>query len=122
MPRRLFKNRDKNLNKPNQIRRIKPLATIIAHLNKTSDRVLHLVKEIGDINKIDQENYFLYDDSDMTETTFFNELNKKIQKCGLISCFSDNKKKYCKTNNSSKTFQIYGKIKKGIKKILRYNL
>ena len=112
MPRRLFKNRDKNLNKPNQIRRIKPLATIIAHLNKTSDRVLHLVKEIGDINKIDQENYFLYDDSDMTETTFFNELNKKIQKCGLISCFSDNKKKYCKTNNSPKTFQIYGKIKK----------
>ena len=80
--RRLFKYRDKNLNKPNQIRRIKPLATIRAQLNKTSNRVIHLAKEIGDINKykIDQENYFLSDDSEMIETTFLNKVNKKIQK------------------------------------------
>ena len=42
--------------------------------------------------KIEPENYFLYGDSSMIETTFFSELNKKIQIYGLISYFSDNKK------------------------------
>lgn len=58
------------VNRPNQTLRIKPPATMRAQLNKTSDRVTHLVKEIDDIKKykIDQENYFLYDGSNMIET------------------------------------------------------
>ena len=91
---------------------MKPPPTMRVQLNKTSDHVIHLVKEIGDINKykIGQENYSLYDDSNMIEATFFNELNKKFQIYGLISYLSDDKKKYCKINNSPKTSQIYGKV------------
>lgn len=64
---------------------IKPPATTRAQLNKTSDCVIHLIKEIGNIDKykIEQENYFLYDDSNMIQTTFFSELNKKMQIYGL---------------------------------------
>ena len=92
IPTRKFENRDKNLNQnfaaflnskvkePNQILELKPTSTMTAQLNKTSNHVLHLLKEIDDINKykIEQENYFLYDNSNI-ETTFFSELNKKIQ-------------------------------------------
>ena len=99
IPARKFEFRDKNLNQnfeaflssevkePNQTLEIKPPPTMRVQLNKTSDHVIHLVKEIGDINKykIGQENYSLYDDSNMTETTFFSELNKKFQIYGLIS-------------------------------------
>ena len=40
---------------------IKPPARLRAQLNKTSDHVIHLVKEIGYINKnkTEQKNYFL---------------------------------------------------------------
>ena len=77
----------------NQTLHIKPAATLRAQLNKTSDQVIHLVKEIGDINKykIEQENYFLYDDSNMIEATFFSELNKRTQISGLILFFSEKK-------------------------------
>ena len=82
IPRRPFEHRDENLrenfvgfsdcivNRPNQTLRITPLTTIRAQLNKTSDRVIRLVKEIDNINKykIEQEYYFLYDDSNMIET------------------------------------------------------
>ena len=92
IPTRKFENRDKNLNQnfaaflnskvkePNQTLELKPTSTMTAQLNKTSDHVLHLLKEIDDINKykIEQENYFLYDNSNMIETNFFSELNKKI--------------------------------------------
>ena len=84
IPRRLFKYKDKNLReifagflsctviRPNQTLHIKPPATLRAQLSKTSDHVIHLVKEIGDINKykIEQENYFSYNDNDMIEATF----------------------------------------------------
>ena len=65
-----------------------------AQLNKTSDHVIHLFKEIGDINKykIGQENYILYDNSIMIQTTFFRELNNKIQIYGLISYLNDDNK------------------------------
>ena len=61
--KREFKYKDKNLNenfasflnsvvnRSNQVLCIKPPATMRAQLNKTSDRVIHLVKEIGDFNK-----------------------------------------------------------------------
>ena len=77
---------------------LKPPVTLRAQLNKTSDHVIDLVKEIGDINKykIEQENYFLYDDSNMIETSFFSELNTRIQIYGLISYFSDDKKNIAK--------------------------
>ena len=113
MPRRVFRYKEKNLRenlagflscnviRPNQTLHIKPAATLRAQLNKTSDQVIHLVKEIGDINKykIEQENYFLYDDSNMIEATFFSELNKRTQISGLILFFSE-KKKYYRTNKS----------------------
>ena len=84
--------------RPSQTLHIKPAATLRAQLNKTSDQVIHLVKEIGDINKykIEQEKYFLYDDSNMIEATFFSELNKRTQIYGLILFFSDDKKNILK--------------------------
>lgn len=63
IPGRVFKCKGKNLwenfanflncvvHRPNQTLRIKPPATVRAQLNKTSDRVIHLDKEIADINK-----------------------------------------------------------------------
>ena len=80
--------------RPNQTLHITPAATLRAQLNKTSDQVVHFIKEIVYINKykIEQENYFLYDDSNMTEATFFSELNKRTQIFGLILFFSDDKK------------------------------
>ena len=58
------------VNRPNQTLRIKPPATMRAQLYEASDRVMHLVKEVDDIKKykIEQENYFLYDDSNLIET------------------------------------------------------
>ena len=107
IPRIVFNYKDKNLREnftgflsytviiSNQTLHINPPATLRAQLNKTSDNgVIHLVKEIGDINKykIKQKNYFLYDNSNMIEATFFSEFNKKILIYGLISYFSDDKK------------------------------
>ena len=106
IPRRAFKYKDKNIRKnfldflnctlirPKQTLHIKLPATLRAQLNKISDRVIHLVREIGDINKykIEQENYFLYDDSNMIEATLFSKLNKRSQIYGLILYFSDDKK------------------------------
>ena len=72
IPLILFRYRDKNLredfagflncdvSRPNQILHIKPLATMRARLNKTRDRVIHLVKEIGDINKYKSEQEFFF--------------------------------------------------------------
>ena len=86
IPLRLFRYWDKNVredfagflncngNRPNHIVRIKPPAKTRAQLNKTSDCVIHLDKY-----KIQQENYFLYDYSNMMQTTFFSELNKKCR-------------------------------------------
>ena len=56
---------------------VKPPATMRTQLNKTSEHVKHLVEEIGDISKyrVEQENYFLYDNSNMIEGAFYSELN-----------------------------------------------
>ena len=52
---------------------VKLPATMRTQLNKTSEHVKHLVKEMGDISKyrVEQENYFLYDNSNMTEGAFY---------------------------------------------------
>ena len=90
IPRRAFKYKDKNLwenfvgflnctmMRSNQTLHIKPPSTLRTQLNKRSDHFIHLVKQIGDINryKVEQENFFLYDDSNMIETNFFSEVNK----------------------------------------------
>ena len=49
--------------------------------------VKDLVDKIGDLSKItlEQRNFFLYVKSNYINHTFFTELNKKIQICGLIS-------------------------------------
>lgn len=44
--------------------------------------------------KIEQENYFLYDDSNMINQTFNTKLNKKIKSYCLISSFNKNTKYY----------------------------
>ena len=73
---------------------VKPPATMRTQLNKTSEHVKHLVEEIGDISKymVEQENYFLYDNSNMIEGAFYSELNKKNLKLRLISYFSNQKR------------------------------
>ena len=75
--RRVFKYKDKNIRenfagflnctviRPNKTLNIKPPVILKAQLIKTSDHVIHLVKEIS------EENYFLYEDSNMIEATFF---------------------------------------------------
>ena len=53
--------------RPNQTLLIKSPATLKTQPNKTCDRVIHLVKEIDDINKykIEQENFILYGNSNI---------------------------------------------------------
>ena len=65
-------------------------------LNKVSNRVKNFVKKVGNPSrvKIEQGNYFLYDDSNMIDQTFYTELNKKIQTYGLISYFNKDTKNY----------------------------
>ena len=65
-------------------------------LNKISNCIKDLVQTIGDPSrvKIEQENYFLYDNSNMINQTFCTELNKKFQTYGLISYFSEDTKNY----------------------------
>ena len=96
------------MKEPNQALEIKPLTTMRGQRNKASDHVIHLAKEIGDISKykIVQENYSLYDDSNMTEATFFSELNKKFQIYELISYLSDDKKNIAKLINPQKRFKF----------------
>ena len=97
----------------NQTLHIKPLATLRAQLNKTSDHVIRLVKEIGDINKykIEQENYFSYDDSNMIKATFISELNKRSQIYGLILYFGDDKKNIAKLITPQKRLKFTVKSK-----------
>ena len=79
-----FKYKDKNLkenfasflnskvNRPDQIMHLKPPTTMRAQLNKTSDHGKHLVEEISNISKykVEQENVFLYNNSNMIGGTF----------------------------------------------------
>ena len=101
------------VHRPNQTLRLNPSAIMRAQLHKKSDCVIHLVKEIGDIKKykIEQGNCFLYDDSNTIETTFFSELNKKIQTHGLISYFSDNEKNIARLITSQKRLKFIVKSK-----------
>ena len=123
--RRVFKYKDKNLRehfsgflnctviRPNQTLHIKPLATLRAQLNETSNHIIHLVKEIGDINKykIEQENYFSYDDSNMIKATFISELNKRSQIYGPILYFGDDKKNIAKLVTPQKRLKFTVKSK-----------
>ena len=99
--------------RPNQTLHIKPLATLRAQLNETSNHIIHLVKEIGDINKykIEQENYFSYDDSNMIKATFISELNKRSQIYGLILYFGDDKKNIAKLVTPQKRLKLTVKSK-----------
>ena len=99
--------------RPNQTLHIKPLATLRAQLNKTRDHVIRLIKEIGDINKykIEQENYFSYDDSNMIKATFISELNKRSQIYGVILYFGDDKKNIAKLVTPQKRLKFTVKSK-----------
>ena len=87
--------------------------TLRAQLNETSNHIIHLVKEIGDINKykIEQENYFSYDDNNMTKATFISELNKRSQIHGLILYFGDDKKNIAKLVTPQKRLKFTVKSK-----------
>ena len=93
---------------------VKPPATMRAQLNKTSEHVKHLVEEIGDISKyrVEQANYFLYDNSNMIGGAFYSELNKKNPKLRLISYFTNQKRAIARLIILQKTFKICDKIKK----------
>ena len=63
------------------------LKTLKTELNKISDHIKDLVQKIGQISetRLEQENYFLYDNSNIINKTLYTKLNKNIQTSGLIS-------------------------------------
>ena len=58
--------------------------------NKNVNPIKNLIEKIGDQSKLmlEQKNYFLYDDSNIINHTFYTELNRKVQTYGLISTTS----------------------------------
>ena len=56
-------------------------------LDKNVIPIKNLAEKMGDLSKLmlEQKNYFLYDDSNIINHTFYTELNRKVQTCGLIS-------------------------------------
>ena len=55
--------------------------------NKNVISIKKLVEKIGDLSEItlQQKNFFLYDESNYINHTFYNELNKKVQMYSVIS-------------------------------------
>ena len=70
--------------------------TLKTELNKISDHIKDLVQKIGQISetRLEQENYFLYDNSNIINKTLYTKLNKNIQTSGLISYFNKNTENY----------------------------
>lgn len=60
------------------------LKTLKTELNKISDHIKDLVQKIGQISetRLEQENYFLYDNSNIINKTLYTKLNKNIQNPG----------------------------------------
>ena len=60
------------------------LKTLKTELNKISDHIKDLVQKIGQISetRLEQENYFLYDNSNINNKTLYTKLNKNIQNPG----------------------------------------
>ena len=60
------------------------LKTLKTELNKISDHIKDLVQKIGQISetRVEQENYFLYDNSNIINKTLYTKLNKNIQNPG----------------------------------------
>ena len=56
-------------------------------LNKNVIPIKELVERIGDLSKLtfEHKTYFLYDDSNIIEHTYYTELNRKVQTYGSIS-------------------------------------
>ena len=55
--------------------------------DKNVTPIKSLVEKIGDLSRLtlDQRNYFLYGISNITNRTFYTELNRKIQTYGMIT-------------------------------------
>ena len=53
--------------------------------DKNVTPIKNLVEKIGDLLMLQQKNYFLYDDSNIINHTFYTELNRKVQTYKLIS-------------------------------------
>lgn len=60
------------------------LKTLKTELNKISDHIKDLVQKIGQISetRLEQENYFLYENSNIINKTLYTKLNKNIQNPG----------------------------------------
>ena len=82
--------------------------TLKTELNKISKFIQNLVQKLGQISatKLEQENYFLYNSSNMINKTFYTKLNKNIQTYGLISHFNKNRELF-RFNHSKKQIKIY---------------
>ena len=53
--------------------------------DKNVTPIKNLVEKIGDLLMLQQKNYFLYDDSNIINHTFYTQLNRKVQTYRLIS-------------------------------------
>ena len=73
-----------------------------------------LVCDIEDLSKLihkEQNKFFLYDDSNIITHTFFTEVNKKLQSCGLISLEYDQINNILNSKNKLK-FNMLNKVQK----------
>ena len=67
--------------------RLEGLNEVKRVFNKNVTPIKNLVEKISDLSKLmlEQKIYFLYDDSNIINYTFYRELNRKVQTYGLIS-------------------------------------
>ena len=67
--------------------------------------IKNLVEKIGDLSKLtfEQKNYFLYDNSNIINYTFYTELNQKVPTYGLISTAALGIRSKLKTKSTKET-------------------
>ena len=83
--------------------------------DKNVTSIKNLVEKIGDLSKLtlEQKNYFLYDDSNIINYTFYTELNQKVQTYGLISTAALGIRSKLKTKSTKKHCHSTRKNNKG---------
>ena len=84
-----FKSSYNIMNEPSSelVSRYGGLAKAKKLFDKNATPIKNLVEKIGDLSRLtlDQRNYFLYDISNIINRTFYTELNRKVQTCGMIT-------------------------------------
>ena len=83
--------------------------------DKSVFQIKKLVKDIGDLDNLvikETKKLFLYDDSNLITNTFFTEVSKKLQSCGLISLqYNSNNKNLINSKNRLK-FNVLNNVRK----------